>query len=380
VGGPAARILYVDTCLGIAGGQTSLLGILRFLDRSRFHPVVSSPPQSDLKIQCRRLGITWLPLPFHSTHVRSGSIWPGLNLPLDLLRSLYGVSYLAGLIERQRIDLVHANTFKAALVGAVSAFLSARPLVFHDRILITHGFLGKVVASSARRIIAVSQAVASKPVNRGKPKVCIVNDGVDTEILKPRSQPGPGLAVCYLGRISREKGLHNLVQCAPRVRAAVPGVRFIIAGAPYTAEDVRYLAEVRTALNRMDVVGAFEFRGYVSDIGAFMSEAAVLVLPSDREAFGIAILEAMALERPVVAFRAGGPQEIIRHGREGLLVEPADVEGLAQALVSLLRDPESAQQMGRWGRQTVEQRFSIKTAARQVMEVYEDIMGMPSAA
>jgi glycosyltransferase involved in cell wall biosynthesis len=369
--GRRVRILYVDTGLGMAGGQSSLLQILKRLDTSRFSATVATPPGSALRASCKDLGVNWLPLPFESSHLESDLSRSRLGGVKDLYRCLRGIHYLARIMREHDIDVLHANTFKAALVGGPACRLAARRLVFHDRICLTHGILGRAVASLADRIIAVSNKVAAKHRGRNRTKVIVVYDGVDTLELIPPAKGGHRGFVAYLGRISSEKGLHYLVEGAPAVLAAVPDVKFAIGGVPWTPADEAYLGGLRKRIAELGLLDRFEFRGYVGDVGTFLSQAAVAVVPSEREGLGIAMLEAMALERPVVAFRVGGPGEVLSHGKDGILVDPGDTAGLTAAIVDLIGDSVKARRMGKAARRTVVSRFSSEAFARKIMEVYE---------
>ena len=105
-----------------------------------------------------------------------------------------------------------------------------------------------------------------------------------------------------------------------------------------------------------------------------MNTLDVLVLASDREPFGRVALEAMACGKPVVSFRCGGPVEIIEHGKTGLLVEPYDTAALADAMVRLLSDPAAAAEMGRLGRNVVQDRFSAEAHVAAVQETYDAVL------
>jgi glycosyltransferase involved in cell wall biosynthesis len=247
--------------------------------------------------------------------------------------------------------------------------------VFHDRILIEHGIWGRLVASRADIIIAISGAVAAKGVNAGRSSLRLIPDGVDVDSLKPpagRTHDGDK-SIRYLGRISVEKGLHNLVECAPMVLRTIPDARFVIGGEPFTRADREYMRSIGRKIESKGLARSFEFAGHIDGIRQFLGEAEVFVLPSQREALGIALLEAMALEKPVVATRAGGPEEIVCDGENGRLVDRGDHAGLASAVVDLLRDRVGARRLGSKARETVISRFEIKNVVGRLMNLYEEI-------
>jgi glycosyltransferase involved in cell wall biosynthesis len=370
---PPLRVLYVDTAVQSAGGQVSLVETLRLLDPSKVVPIVCSPAAGGLRSYCADSGIRWIPLAFSSTHLSpEGRQRPG-RLG-GVAQSTYGLACLVASMRRAGADIVHANSFKAGLACAIASRIARKPMVFHDRTLGGHMPLGLVVGSAARRIIAVSVAVTAKYGGRFAGKMRVIPDGIDTDRFHATRTGtcSPG-SVAYLGRISREKGLLHLARCAPSVLERVPGVRFLIGGVPLTAAGEAYLKSVRAEIECLGVSGAFTFAGQVDDARAFLSEAEMLALPSEQEGLGIVMLESMALGRPVVAFASGGPQEVISTGRDGLLVPPGDVQGLADAIVALLTDPGLRRGMGEAARRKVVDRFSSAAATARLTEVYLEI-------
>ena len=99
----------------------------------------------------------------------------------------------------------------------------------------------------------------------------------------------------------------------------------------------------------------------------------VLVLPSEKEGLGRVMLEAMALEKPVVAFDSGGPREVIRSGDNGILVNGGDLKGLAEAIVTVLTDPALAESMGTRARETAVRSYSSRAVMGRLVDVYAEI-------
>jgi glycosyltransferase involved in cell wall biosynthesis len=372
------RIIYVDTGTDMAGGQYSLLTLLKRLDRSKYVPILFAPSRSRLREMCKDLGVETHMLPFRSVHMES-HMKPFVVAWLeDMVRSAIGVFFLAWAIGRKHGDAVHANTFKAALVGSIACLLARRPLIFHDRITIRHGVLGKLVARRARRIIVVSSALAGTHGQALRGKVSLIYDGIDTDYMSPEKvMSGTGrdgqATVCYLGRISWEKGVDVLVQAAALVVAKVPRTRFLVGGSPHTPGDASYGRKIRGLAQDLHVTGSLDFLGAVEDTRAFLMRADIVVLPSRRESLGLVLLEAMSLEKPVVAFDIDGPREIITDGKDGLLVKPGDVQALAEAIMSVLGDQALAGRLGKAGRETVISRFSARTFADRISEIYDEI-------
>ena len=374
------RILYVDTAVSIAGGQVSLIEILRLLDTLRFTPVVCSPANSRMRTTCEELGVAWLPIPVESVHVSTVTGSGPFVVLRDLVLSIYSTFYLCRLIWKNRIDIVHTNNFKAALIGGLASLLSGRPMIFHDRVHITHGILGRLVALLAARIIVVSRAVGTKHRGFIANKVRLIRDGIDVDRFTPSGGAGPGDLIGSLGRISEEKGIIDLVESAPLILDQVPDASFAIGGAPFTPDDEVYLERIKRRIGELGLSEKFRFPGYVEDARGFLESVSVLALPSKNEPLRLVPLEAMALGKPVVSFDIGGPREIISNRVDGVLVGPGDRGAFAQAIADLLKDPQTARQMGARGRQTVAKRFSHRVFVDTVMRLYDEICHSPAAS
>jgi glycosyltransferase involved in cell wall biosynthesis len=366
------RVLYVDTAFGLAGGQYSLIEILKCLDREGVEPVVSSPPGSGLGAFCSGRGITWKPLPFATRQTAAGGKAQagGVRALFDMA---YGVIHMISLIRSERIDIVHANTFRAALVSGAACRIVGVPMVFHNRVVLTHPPLGGLVGRASSRIVAVSETTARPYMQAHGAKIRIVPVGVDMERFPLAESEPDGRVVGYLGRISRDKGLIHLVESAPRVISRVPDARFSVGGHTFTREDEEYLGSVKAAVAERGLDDRFEWPGYIDDAPAFLSQSAVIVVPSDQEGLGRTMLEAMATGRPVVAFDSGGPGEVITSGTNGILVAPGDSDALGNAVADLLADPGRAAEIGRPGRKLVAERFSSRSSTDELMRVYEEI-------
>jgi glycosyltransferase involved in cell wall biosynthesis len=293
----------------------------------------------------------------------------------DVTASLKGAAELIQYIRHDCVDIVHANTFKAALVGSLACISTSRPLIFHDRIHLTHGLLGRFVALAATRIIAVSGSVGSKHGALVRSKVRVIPSGIDvTRPRTVRTEPGPP-RICYLGRISEEKALERLIDSAPMVLEEIPDARFVIGGAPFTPTDELYLDGLRQRIRALDLSDRFEFPGYVGDITAFFGSCDILILPSRKEPLGRVMLEAMAAKKPVIAYDTGGPAEVISNRETGILVEPGSISGLAAAAISLLEDTDLRRRIGEKACRVVVENYASDKITARIMEVYDEITG-----
>lgn len=304
----------------------------------------------------------------------------------DLAPGLAGASRIALLARRLRSvrpDVLHAHlTWPLDAQYALAAARLARvPAVVATAHLFVDVTLGRRVAAQQRlatrlvdRYMAVSAAVRDRLVaDLGWPpsKIDVVRNGVPPGVARaapplPRQSLAPdGEAIVLVpARLTGQKGQRHLLRAA----AGIPGARLVFAG---DGPD-RPMLEAEAAALGLD--GRVVFLGHRSDVPSLLSIADVVVLPSLWEGLPLAVLEAMAAGRPVVATAVGGLREVITPGRDGLLVEPGCPAAIADAVNWLLADPARSLRMGEAARVAVEERFSTARMCAEVAAVYEDAL------
>jgi glycosyltransferase involved in cell wall biosynthesis len=248
-------------------------------------------------------------------------------------------------------DLVHAHWLPS---GAV-ALATGRPFVVQlwgtDVELAGRApRLARAVLRRARLVIAPSTALADEGRRLGASEVRVIPNGITVPAAVGEEAEPP--EVLYAGRLSREKGVLELV-------AAADGLRLVVAG------DGPLRARVPQA------------QGFVppAELQGLYARAAVVVCPSHREGFGIACAEAMAHGRAVVASEVGGLRDLVVDGETGLLVPPRDVSALREALERLLADRDLRRRLGAAGRERIRAHFSWDRFASETIQAYEDAVG-----
>lgn len=150
--------------------------------------------------------------------------------------------------------------------------------------------------------------------------------------------PREGRLIGIVGRLQRWKGMHVLLDALPMIRVHHPDVRVVIVGGVHEPEP-DYPDLLKEQVRRMHLEPSVHFAGFQSDVPRWMQAMDIIVHASDREPFGIVVIEAMALGKPVVAGAAGGPAEVITPGADGLLAPYGDPGALGRALLQFLDDP-----------------------------------------
>ncbi|MCJ2563879.1 MAG: glycosyltransferase family 4 protein [Candidatus Thermoplasmatota archaeon] len=301
---------------------------------------------------------------------------------------------------REKVDVVHAHSYGYFHVNA--AFLMRRlrgvPFVFtphfHPEWSMWGGskrkmlrriydrWLGSCIFDSADRIIGVSRAEMSL-MNGGRfaeGRTTIIPNGISPGDFDPppdgrlfREHYGlGGKVVLFVGRLASNKGLDTLVDSIPGVIAEHDDVKFVLVG-----QDEGMRESLLKRANSLGVSDALVFTGHITDDRLFRSAFAssdVFVLPSEYEAFGIVLLEAMMCEKPCIASAVGGTSEAVVQDETGLLVEYGNAGELAEMITGILSDPQKAKEMGKRGRERVLRKFTWERVAGEIEKVYEDLI------
>jgi glycosyltransferase involved in cell wall biosynthesis len=385
------RVLYLQSNSEIGGSDVALLRLVGSLDPSRFRPVVVLPSDGPLTKDFERRGAKVVVAgEMLKLTTQKGSI----HYLRFLVNYPRAVRCILRLIRGEQIDLIHTNTLHN-LYGFPAAKLAGVPHVWHVREIVRQSaFFGRIEAFLARhfadRIIAVSSAAAQMFRDRAgeyPPRLRIMWDGINlkqfhpgncgrrirSELGLPRDAPLVGL-VC---RLDHWKGVEVFLQVAGMCREVHPDARFIICGGEVEGrEDVaRRARRLTEELDLNDVVHFTGWRYGPKDMPEVHAALDVLVLPSTwPEPFGLVLIEAMASGKPVVTTDQGGPREICVEGSTALLVPPQSPRQIADAVITLLRDPQRADAMGRAGRKRAEEHFDERQHARELQALYEDVL------
>lgn len=390
------RVLLLDHTAELGGGEIALLNLVRNLDTSRHVPVVLLLSKGPLEQLLADAGVETRVLPLSDSilHARKDSLGGRTLLRIaDVFRCLLFCVHLARWIRSNNIVLVHANSLKADLIGAVAARLAGVPIIWHLRDRISRDYLpgsivvlfrracrvlpNVVVANSAATLTTVQPAGSAICDAKGKWRV--IHDGTPWTSLPAVGRTGvlssEQATIGIVGRISPWKGQHVFLRAVASVRQCFPQARFKVIGGPLFGESSyeQSLFSLCAELGLDDVV---EFTGFCKNISNAIGALDILVHASTLgEPFGQVIIEAMALGKPVVATRGGGVPEIVAHGITGLLVPMNDPESLATALAELLSDPDRRIEMGIAGRRRVCEQFSIERVATKVTALYDEFLG-----
>lgn len=295
---------------------------------------------------------------------------------------------VARLLRNSRADIVHFSDLKAAYHNSLAARLARTRTICHLRstnsqlsrherisLLPVHRFI--FVSKEARRTFAVSLPDSKARVIYDAVEI----PGVDiaesnTSVRHEFGIPKASAVIGMVARVAPVKDYFTLASAAAQVLAKHPDARFLIVGDNSMIDLNReHYVEVEKRLNELGIRDRFIFTGHRSDVPRLIAAMDISILCSHREGFGLCLVESMALRKPVVATAVGGVPEIVEHGVTGYLHQHGDSRELADAIVSLMEDPDRANRMGQAGLERVRSHFSRTAFVENISSAYLSAIG-----
>ncbi len=370
----------------IGGTKRHLLALIRGLDRSQFQVEVAAPrvrseafDDVTFRDEVREAGIRQ-----HFVPMRR-EISPASDLACFF--------QLFALMIRGRYDVVHTHSSKAGFLGRFAARLAGVKATVHT----PHGFyflnqkggpkrnfylnLERAASRVTNRMVVLSSTEMAEAVDNGimpADRLALIENGI--QIPSPRDPatisrlretiaPGARHVVGTVARFTPQKGPFDFVRMAAALVRSNPDVHIVWCGDGELRDQVEGLSRELGVDHRLHLLG------YRTDVFDVISAMDVFVLTSHWEGLPYTVLDAMALEKPVVATAAVGTRDIVQDGMTGLLTAVGDPGAAAQALQQLLSSPGRARAMGAAGRDLILRRFSQEAMVERTGQLYVDLVG-----
>ena len=299
---------------------------------------------------------------------------------------------MLALCKRERVTVWHGHDYKTNALGLLlKRFWPMRLVttvhgwVRHTRRTPLYYRIDQLCLPRYERVICVSDDLLEACLAAGVPaKNCILlENGIDaTEYARTRSAseakaalglPTAGFVIGGVGRLSPEKGFDVLVRSLHALVARGLDARVVIVGEGDARPDLERLAAEIGLSDRVHLVG------WQADVRGYFEAMDVFALSSLREGLPNVVLEAMAMEAPVVSTRVNGVPRLIQDGRNGFLVDAGDINGLTAALANLLANDGLRATFRAEGRRTVETRYSFATRMQRLKNLYDELLGFQIA-
>ena len=299
---------------------------------------------------------------------------------LGKLRYLIQARRVGRLVRSLQPDIVHALHLTS--YGFLAAFADVHPCVTSvwgtdvleaPRLSPFHRFITRYALARADRVTATGMRLAEATLPYMPPgkDVEVIPYGIDLEQFRPPARgPREEIVVGSVGRLSSEKGLKYLLQAMVAVVRQEPRARVLLAGDGPERRSLERLAK------RLGLGERVEFAGEVAheQVPRALARMDVFAMPSTWEGFGVAALEAAAMELPVVASGIHGIPDVVEDNVTGILVPPKDVAALSRAILGLVRDGGERRRLGEAGRELVAARYAWEDNARQMETLYAELL------
>jgi glycosyltransferase involved in cell wall biosynthesis len=373
------NILFVVTELELGGAQTQLLELLRRLDKERFRPFLLSSRRGILIPEASLIEGLFF----------KRSFW--LNREISLFKDILALIEIYLFIKKHKIRIVHTHSSKAGILGRCAAALAGvRPVIHtvhgwsfngYQRLLLRKLFvvLERIAAGFTDTIIVVCEHDKQKGLANKigeADKYQLIRYGIDYVrygLAQKNIRPGLGLKPLGLvvGMIScfkPQKAIGDFIEAARLISESFSEVSFILVG------DGPLRNEAERLISSYNLEEKIILTGWRRDIPEILSAMDIFVLTSLWEGLPIAVLEALASAKPVVATHTGGIGEVVSEGKNGFLVPPKDTGLLCEKLGLLLNDRALRIKMGEEAAKTLGEPFFINNMLKDTQSLYDKLI------
>jgi glycosyltransferase involved in cell wall biosynthesis len=279
------------------------------------------------------------------------------------------VDWLSKLLVDQQIDVAHTHTFGSHVLGTRAALRAGRAQVRTEHHVMHYfdpscSLFTRWAAARTRRFVAISEyvrAILARTAPAVASRCTVIRNAVDTEYWSPRQKTAAGpFRVGIVCRLTAWKRVHLAIAAA-----SIAGVELLVIG---DGEERLRLEAVATERG-----GAVRFVGRQLDPRPFVASCDVIVSAAKNEPLGLSVLESLAMEKPIIAFRGGGIPEIVQDGVTGILVDDATEAALAAAIARSRGQGADLGRMGAAGRRFVLQQCNVTNMCSAYAEIYREL-------
>lgn len=371
------KILYVIDGMEFGGGERVFSQIINGLPGDCYEIFLAATPNDIFQKAITVINYSFSPIDFSNRYN------PGILMKLIKI------------IKENRITIVHGQGARAEFFARLAAGLFCKARYVSTVAMPVEGYdvgpVKRLLYKSLDRFseifvdyFLVVSSVLEQTIIKGhgipREKVVKIYNGIEADYYKPQEQEDgrrrirleysvddSEFLIGALGRLVWQKGFEYFLRSIPALIQDIPKARFMLVGEGPLGQELEKQAISLGIRDRL------VFTGYRSDIKDMMAAMDVVVIPSVLEGFPMVTLEAMAMEKPIVATFTDGITEQITDGVEGLLIEPKSPSALAQAIKRLIDDPGYAHSLGINARARVVRDFSIRKMMTETMKVYEKL-------
>ncbi len=367
----AVPVLFIHGITQIGGAERELLLILEHLERQSYAPVMVCPDKGPLVDELNRLGIEMRYVPL-----------PPWRKVLAYPKRARSIRQLQDVIREIHPALIHVND-----IWWVPHSLRANsglgvPILAHVRQEIEPRKVHRYGLDRADVVLPMSRHIQQSLEAGGVPgrRLLTLYSALDMTRVPQREDgrrrgrrfgiPDDVPLIGTVANLFPRKGYEVILKALPKILVSFPTMQYVIIGQGGSG----YERSLRSLVGNLGLEKTVHFVGFQKEVYSCLAAMDIYVHPALMEGFGIAMLEAMAMEKPIVASRVGGIPEVVEDGVTGLLVPPGDPEALASAVLRLVRDPNSRQFMGRAGKQRLQAHFTVEQIMKKLQFLYTRVV------
>jgi glycosyltransferase involved in cell wall biosynthesis len=370
------RVLVIEPAGLLGGSERALIDLLAHVDQTQFDLTVVCPPDSPFGAELDRIGVNKIEAPLQLLHLRGR------------VARIRAVLSIAAAVRQFAPHVVHVNQSGILRIALLGCLLNRTPVICHVRMLQDARQLRDRPLNTLRaaRYIAVSETVlealsgkrlaGSVPMSRiydPLDECALVGKTEENSQLDIRAQyhiPSSAKVIALIGRVCDDKRQDLLIEAAARVGCG--DLYYIIVGSEPSrpAGSPSYVRKLETSAAELGLSGRVVFTGMREDVARIIRSCDIVVLASQEEALGRALLEALALEKPIVGPNGGGPSEIIGRDERGLTFQADSASSFAESIRATLSDAATASARTQRGQEWVRDRCSPVRHARAVEQLY----------
>jgi glycosyltransferase involved in cell wall biosynthesis len=293
-------------------------------------------------------------------------------------------------VKANHIRIIHSTDRpRNAVYGVALGKLTGAKSVVHVHVKWSDAYSrsARWGVQKADAIFGISKYVTGTVIDMGRSAADVrtVLNGIDPRRWDPSTDgaslrrelniPLQAPLLASVSRLFSWKGHRELLQAFALARVQHPSLRLMIVGEDVNGPNGAYIRELKQLTLQLNVADAVIFTGGRNDIPRVMAACDIFTLPSFEEPFGLVFLEAMAMQRPVIAIENGGTPEVIDNGLSGLLSAPWDIQALAANIMKLVANSDLRRRLGEHGRERVLNYFNTQRMADETARAYESVLG-----
>ncbi len=371
------KILFVIDGIEFGGGERVFAQLINGLPQDRFKSFLATASNKAFIDTITFHNLTTFTMDFSNRY--------NVAIILKLMR----------IIKKERINIVHGQGARAEFYARLATGFSGRKTYVSTVAVPVEGYdvgpfkkllyraFDRFSEGYVNRFIVVSDSLNKAMVREhgvAREKVVKIYNGIETDIYQPAGQSAnrrrirgefrvadKEILIGAIGRLAWPKGFEFFIQAIPDIIQALPNGRFLLVGDGALRHNLEALTRSLNLQNHL------LFAGQRTDIRDILTALDIVVVPSIQEGFSMLTLEAMAMNKPIVATRIDGTTEQITDGREGLLVPSRNPAELTKAILRIACDPALATTLGNAARQRVKAAFSVQRMIQETIKVYDEL-------